>query len=143
MKIKMFILALVAMCACNQLPDETTVEKLSAPTELKAEQKDSTSIVLTWKDNAEGEIGYRVFLRGEGDAYSVEPLEVIEADAVSYSYSGLTVGGIYDFGVQAISSDMNRHSELVYLLNYKVMAVQNPVEDDSTEESLVPRQDPR
>lgn len=134
MKIKMFILALVAMCACNQLPDETTVEKLSAPTELKAEQKDSTSIVLTWKDNAEGEIGYRVFLRGEGDAYSVEPLEVIEADAVSYSYSGLTVGGIYDFGVQAISSDMNRHSELVYLLNYKVMAVQNPVEDDSTEE---------
>ena len=130
MKIKMIVSALLAMCACTGLSDDDTASKLAAPTSLSAEQTDSESVVLTWTDNAQGETGYRMFLRGENDAYMVAPLETIEADSQSYTYTGLTPGAVYDLGVQALSSDVKCHSEIVYLLKFQVVDPDAGKEDD-------------
>ena len=151
MKIKMIVSALLAICACTGLSDDETSSKLAAPTSLSAEQIGSESVVLTWTDNAQGETGYRVFLRGENDAYMVAPLETIEADSQSYTYTGLTQDAVYDLGVQALSSDAKCHSEIVYLLKVQVVDPDAGKEDDGNfgegekEEEIpqVPQVDPK
>ena len=74
----------LTLASCQEVQPDDKASRLAAPTELKAELDDSTAVRLTWTDNAEGETGYRVFLRGEDDPYNVEPLETIAADAVEY-----------------------------------------------------------
>ena len=115
-----FILALILTVACQKEP-EVTSAPLANATDLKVEQPDLTTVKLVWTDNAQGEKGYRVFLRAEGDSYNVAPVETLAADATEYVFSNLTTGGIYDFGVQAISEDMTLHSKVVYLKEYKVL----------------------
>lgn len=115
-----FILALILTVACQKEP-EVTSAPLADATDLKVEQPDLTTVKLVWTDNAQGEKGYRVFLRAEGDSYNVAPVETLTADATEYVFSNLTTGGIYDFGVQAISEDMTLHSKVVYLKEYKVL----------------------
>lgn len=115
-----FILALILTVACQKEP-EVTSAPLADATDLKVEQPDLTTVKLVWTDNAQGEKGYRVFLRAEGDSYNVAPVETLAADATEYVFSNLTTGGIYDFGVQAISEDMTLHSKVVYLKEYKVL----------------------
>ncbi len=115
-----FILALILTIACQKEP-EVTSAPLADATDLRVEQPDLTTVKLVWTDNAQGEKGYRVFLRAEGDSYNVAPVETLAADATEYVFSNLTTGGIYDFGVQAISEDMTLHSKVVYLKEYKVL----------------------
>lgn len=115
-----FILALILTVAC-QKELEVTSAPLADATDLKVEQPDLTTVKLVWTDNAQGEKGYRVFLRAEGDSYNVAPVETLAADATEYVFSNLTTGGIYDFGVQAISEDMTLHSKVVYLKECKVL----------------------
>ena len=151
MKIEMILSVLLTMCACTVPSDDETGSKLAAPTSLSAEQTGSESVVLTWTDNAQGETGYRMFLRGENDAYMVAPLETIEADSQSYTYTGLTPGAVYDLGVQALSSDIKCHSEIVYLLKVHVVDPNAGKEDDGNfgegdkEEEIpqVPQVDPK
>ena len=114
------IIALAVICACTDKPAEENLAKLADPTDLSAQHAGDSSVVLTWTDNAQGEIGYRVFLRGENDPQIVAPVQVLDPDNESYTFKGLTPGSVYDFGVQAISSDMTCHSEVVYLLDCKV-----------------------
>ena len=120
MKRMSFILALILTVACQKEP-EVTSAPLADATDLRVEQPDLTTVKLVWTDNAQGEKGYRVFLRAEGDSYNVAPVETLAADATEYVFSNLTTGGIYDFGVQAISEDMTLHSKVVYLKEYKVL----------------------
>lgn len=115
-----FILSLILTIACQKEP-EVTSAPLADATDLRVEQPDLTTVKLVWTDNAQGEKGYRVFLRAEGDSYNVAPVETLTADATEYVFSNLTTGGIYDFGVQAISEDMTLHSKVVYLKEYKVL----------------------
>ena len=123
MKRMSFIIALIlTVCSCQEKPDNGNVSgKLAEASGLKAEQTDLTAVRLTWTDNAVGETGYRVFLRGEGDSQIVAPLETIPADAVEYVFEGLSTGATYDFGLQAVSDDMQNHSDVVYLNDVKVL----------------------
>ncbi len=128
------ISVVMALVSCQEEVPDDKASRLAAPTELKAELADSTAVRLTWTDNAEGETGYRVFLRGEDDPYNVEPLETIAADAVEYVFDGLATGKTYDFGLQALSSDMNLHSETVYLLDFEVPVVEEAPSDTPGDE---------
>ena len=125
MKIHLILLAIVMMASSCQKPAPEATP-LADPSGLKAEPKDLTTVVLTWTDNAQGEKGYRIFLRGEGDSYYVDPVATIAADAVEYEFSGLEAGAVYDFGVQAVSEDFKLNSQVVYLLNYELPAPEIP-----------------
>lgn len=139
MKKLIMMLALVAACACTEKPDSGKGSSaLADPTELKVVQPDLTTVKFTWADNAQGETGYRVFLRGEGDGYTTGPLATIPADAVEYVFEGLVTGAEYDFGVQAISSDMSKHSKVVYLNNYKVLDREGLANQEGTAKVAAP-----
>ena len=122
--------------ACQEKPSNAVATALADATDLKVEQLDNTTAKLTWKDNAEGEKGYRVFLRGEKDGYNVDPVETIGPDAAEYVFENLSTGVEYDFGVQAVAEDMRYHSKVVYLNNYVLQAPEEPEtpEDPETPE---------
>ena len=126
MKQMLFIFAITLAMACQEKPSDVTVKALADASDLNVEQVDETSVKLIWKDNAEGEKGYRVFRRGENDSYTVDPLETIAAESTEYTFEGLTTGETYDFGVQAIAEDFQYHSKVVYLNNYTLPAPQDP-----------------
>lgn len=111
--------ALLFFAACQE--EAPAVTPLADPSGLKVEQTGLTTVELTWADNAQGETGYRVFLRGEDDPYTVSPLTVLAADAVNFEFENLEPGRLYDFGVQALSEDMKLHSKVVYHIDYKVL----------------------
>ena len=157
MKKMSFILALALALSCQEKPQEN-VSALADASSLNAEQIDTTSVKLTWSDNSEGEKGYRIFLRKEGDPYNVEPFETIAAESTEYIFENLTEGGIYDFGVQAIAEDFTRHSKVVYLNDYQVPVPEKsetpedpkepadpetPVEPDTPDEPEAPAVDPQ
>ena len=121
MKKMSFILAVLLMAACQEKPSNEGAAALADPTDLKVEQIDLTTVKFTWSDNAQGENGYRMFLRGEGDNYTVPPVATIAAESTEYVFENLTTGAEYDFGVQATSEDIKKHSKTVYLNNYKVL----------------------
>jgi len=120
MKMHLILLTILLMASSCQKP-APEVSPLADPSGLKVEQTDLTAVVLRWTDNAQGERGYRVFMRAEGGSYNVEPLETIAADATEFVFSDLTTGAVYDFGVQAVSEDFQLHSKVVYLNDYKVL----------------------
>ena len=124
MKQIIFIFTLLMAMACQEKPSGAVQTALADASDLKAEQLDPTTARFTWKDNAEGENGYRVFLRGEKDGYNVDPVQTLGPDAVEYVFEGLTAGVEYDFGVQAVAEDMRYHSKVVYLNNYVLEAPQ-------------------
>ena len=131
MKKMSLILSLVLAFSCQEKPQELP-SALADATDLKAEQTDATAVRLTWSDNAEGEKGYRIFLRTEADSYDVSPLETIAAESTAYTFTNLTEGAVYDFGVQAVAEDFTLHSKVVYLTDYQVPAKQpeTPVEPE-------------
>ena len=141
MKIHLTLLAIVMMASSCQKPAPEATP-LADPSGLKAEPKDLTTVVLTWTDNAQGEKGYRIFLRGEGDSYYVDPVATIAADAVEYEFSGLEAGAVYDFGVQAVSEDFKLNSQVVYLLNYELPAPEIPEDPNDPEDPEDPKDDP-
>ena len=132
-----FPAVLTLMAACQEKPvAEAAV--LADPAALKAEQTDLTTVKLTWTDNAQGEVGYRVFLRGEGDAFYVDPLEQIAADGTSYTFTNLETGKVYDFGVQAVSENIKLHSKIVYCSGYKVLGREELAEVESSAKVAAP-----
>lgn len=137
MKIHLILLAILMMASSCQKPAPEATP-LADPSGLKAEPKDLTTVVLTWTDNAQGEKGYRVFLRGEGDSYYVDPVATVAADAVEYEFSGLEAEAVYDFGVQAVSEDFKLNSQVVYLLNYELPAPEIPEDPEDPEDPETP-----
>ena len=133
-----FILTLALTLACQEKPSETIATALADATDLKVEQLDNATAKLTWKDNAEGEKGYRVFLRGEKDGYNVDPIETLGPDTVEYVFEDLTAGVEYDFGVQAVAEDMKYHSKVVYLNNYVLQTPQEPETPEDPQEPETP-----
>ena len=120
----LLVMTTLAVLSCQKPAPEQPA--LADPSDLKVELIDQETAVLKWTDNADGEVNYRVFLRGEGDSYSVDPLETIAADAVEYTFSGLTAGIEYDFGVQAVAADLRYHSKVVYYNNYVIPVPEEP-----------------
>ncbi len=121
MKHLSFILTLFLALACQEKSSGETAAALADPSDLKVEQIDLTTVKLTWRDNAQGEKGYRVFLRGEGESANVQPLETIAPESTEYVFENLSTGKEYDFGVQAISEQFQFHSKTIYLNNYKML----------------------
>ena len=121
----LLVMATLAVVSC-QKPAPEQPAALADPSDLNVEMVDQETVVLKWTDNASGEVGYRVFLRGEGDSYSVDPLESIAADATEYTFRGLTSGVEYDFGVQAVAADLRYHSKVVYYNNYVIPVPEEP-----------------
>lgn len=121
MKKMLLILLTVALYACQENTEQDQVKSLAAPDGLKIEQTDLTTVQFAWTDNAEGEKGYRVYLRGKSNPTPDQPFAVLDADTETYTYENLVTGELYDFGVQAISEDFNLHSEIVYTNDYKVL----------------------
>lgn len=121
----LLVMATLAVVSC-QKPAPEQPAALADPSDLNVEMVDQETVVLRWTDNASGEVGYRVFLRGEGDSYSVDPLETIAADAVEYTFGALSAGVEYDFGVQAVASDLRYHSKVVYYNNYVIPVPEEP-----------------
>lgn len=121
MKKGLLIIFSAVLCACGEKPAPETTAPLSAPAGLKVTQTDLTTVVFTWTDNADGEEGYRVFKRGEGDAYNVQPFATLPAGASEFVFESLTTGAVYDFGVQALADDAKRHSETIYINDYRIL----------------------
>lgn len=125
------ILGLAAIISCTEKPDDGAAQTLADPAGLKTEQTDLTTVLLTWVDQAQGEVGYRIFRRVKGDYSNGSPLATIEADAESFVFGELTNGATYDFGVQAIAEDMTRHSKTVWLNGCKVLTLAELAEQES------------
>lgn len=136
----LLILTFALVMACQEKPSTDASAALADATDLKVEQLDQTTAKLTWNDNAQGEKGYRIFLRGEADGYNVEPLETLDPNSVEYIFGDLETGVEYDFGVQAIADDMRYHSKIVYLNNY---ILPTPEEPETPVEPEVPAINPK
>lgn len=132
------ILGLAAIISCTEKPDEGAAQTLADPAGLKTEQTDLTTVLLTWVDQAQGEVGYRIFRRVKGDYSNGSPLATIEADAESFVFGELTNGATYDFGVQAIAEDMTRHSKTVWLNGCKVLTLAELAEQESAGKLVSP-----
>ena len=135
----LLVMAALAVVSCQKPVQEQPA--LADPSDLKVEQLDQETVVLRWSDNASGEVGYRVFLRGEGDSYSVDPLETIAADAVEYTFGGLTAGVEYDFGVQAVAAELKYHSKVVYFNNFVIPVPEEPIDPDDPKDPVDPKPD--
>ena len=73
------IMTLTAAIACTEKPQTDKLAALADPSGLKTEQTDLTTVRLTWNDLAQGETGYRVFKRADGEYSNVSPLTTLEA----------------------------------------------------------------
>ena len=135
----LLVMTVLAVVSCQKPVQEQPA--LADPSDLKVEQLDQETVVLRWSDNASGEVSYRVFLRGEGDSYSVDPLETIAADAVEYTFGGLTAGVEYDFGVQAVAAELKYHSKVVYFNNFVIPVPEVPIDPDDPKDPVDPKPD--
>ena len=105
---------LIGLCMGVSCADkeDTPVTVLAAPSELDAKILNSSTVKLSWKDNADGEKGYRLYIRDNGQEHLKASLG---ADAKAYAFTGLTASEDYGFGVQAYSDDASYDSETVWL----------------------------
>jgi hypothetical protein len=74
----------------------------SAPTNLAATVKSSSSIGLTWTDNAGDESGYYVQRSVDGTNWSL--IATLASNAVSFTDTGLSSGTAYSYRVYAFNS---------------------------------------
>jgi hypothetical protein len=75
--------------------------KPAKPTDLKAVAASSTSIDLTWKDNARNETSYRVEIKPPGGSF--QPVGSLPAGTTGATVFELDPGKTYTFRVQALS----------------------------------------
>lgn len=80
----------------------TTGDIPDAPSDLEAEGISSTSIKLTWEDNSEDEIGFKVERRTSGGAFT--QIGVAGEDITTYTNSGLKSNTKYYYRVRAYNS---------------------------------------
>jgi hypothetical protein len=74
----------------------------AAPGNLAASSTSSSSIVLTWTDNASDESGFIVQASADGATWN--QVAALSANAVSFTHSGLAAGQTYNYRVYAYNS---------------------------------------
>jgi YVTN family beta-propeller protein len=72
----------------------------AAPSDLTAEAKSSSKIILEWTDNTTGETGFKVERRKDGEDDFSE-VDLVDADITTYTNWGLQRDTTYDFRVRA------------------------------------------
>ena len=112
--------------ACSGSNAET-IKKEQAPNITGIEQTSPSEALLTWEGNASE--GYRVFVREQNDGYYVDPSASVSSK--QYSFSGLSAGKSYYFGVQALSKDSRQHSEIVYSSLYRMLSITEMAAQDT------------
>lgn len=75
------------------------LSSLLAPTNLTVTDRSSSSISLSWTDNAAGEDGYDIYRSSDGATF--EKIATIGADSTSFTDSGLSGGTTYTYRVAA------------------------------------------
>ena len=106
-----YILAILA-AACTPKENGNGGTALAAPGGLTVTQPVPGEAILSWADNCSDEIGYYVF-DVPADGWFTNPSASLPANSTSYTFSGLTQGAGYIFGVQAFGEN-SALSTLVY-----------------------------
>ena len=122
---------MMAVFSCgNKEPSKTALE---SPSGLTVEAVSESSAKLSWTHDGEGVGGWWVFIRREGDAFYVAPLNAdapLPAPDRSYIFEGLNTGEAYTFGVQAVPSSESLSSQPVYAKQYTVPVPEVTVDPD-------------
>lgn len=124
--------ALAALCACTacgENNDEAPVGgSVTAPSEIRIERVDATSVRVTWQDNSSNETGFDVWVREAADATNRWIAGSVEADVTQFTVSeGLEDGGSYFFGVQGKGASETYDSRIIYELYTLVPSADLPV----------------
>ena len=83
----------------------TSVVVPRAPTNLVAEGVSSSQINLTWQDNADNELGFRIERRGTDGVF--EEIAALGPDSISYSDADLSRNTTYVYRVRAFNENGN------------------------------------
>lgn len=113
--------ALAALCACTacgENNEEAPVGgNVAAPSEIRIERVDATSVCVTWQDNSSNETGFDIWVREAADASNRWIAGSVEADVTRFTVSeGLEDGGSYFFGVQGKGASEAYDSRVIYEL---------------------------
>ena len=73
----------------------------AAPTDLTASALSTTEVTLSWKDNANNEIGIKIERKGSGGYVQVG---TVGTDVTNYNDSGLAPGTTYSYRIKAYNS---------------------------------------
>lgn len=93
--------------------EEHVLSTLSAPTELTAQVISSSSILLTWNDNSNGENGFKIERR-IGNSTNFAVIGKVDSNTIIYSDSGLLSATMYQYRVKAyIPTGVSQHSNIV------------------------------
>ena len=128
MRIIYLCMAILA-AACTPKENGSGGDALAAPTGLDVTQPTPGEVILSWADNCSGETGYYVFL-APADAWFTNPSATLPANATNHSFTGLTQGAGYIFGVQAYGENSTT-STMVYT---------QPVIIDKEPEPVIPEE---
>jgi hypothetical protein len=77
----------------------------ASPTQLSATALSANSIMLSWKDNANNETGFRIERRLAGGSYS--QIAAVGANVTTYTDAGLAANSTYTYRVRAYNSTGN------------------------------------
>lgn len=113
------LIALCASAACSNNGNEgnTTPQSVAAPSEIKIERVDATSVKVSWKDNSTNETGFDIWVRDAADATNKWVAGSVEADQTQYTISqNLEDGASYYFGVQGKGESEAYDSRVIYEL---------------------------
>ena len=87
-----FILVILASCI-------TTISPPNAPTNLEAEVISSSEIKLTWNDNSDNEVGFKI--ERKTDSTDWDEIKTVEANTITYTDTELTSNTRYYYRVKA------------------------------------------
>jgi outer membrane protein assembly factor BamB len=111
-----FILVILASC----IPDDTLPPTTpNAPTNLEAEVISSSEIKLTWNDNSDNEVGFKI--ERKTDSTDWDEIKTVEANTITYTDTELTSNTRYYYRVKAY----NQGGESAY--SNTVETVTNPL----------------
>ena len=119
---RLSVLLSLLVLACKPAP-QTTGNVIPAPSHPAAVLNGETGATLTWQ-HADGSVaGYYVFLQK-----GAKPVDKTGPEATSYAFRDLAPGTAYTFGVQAIGTESNSLSPVVYAEPLLVPIPQDPDE---------------
>lgn len=114
--------ALAALFACTSCADDNNdgssiSGKVAAPSEIRIERADATSVRIFWQDNSTNEKGFDIWVRDAADATNRWVAGSVEADQTQYTVAqGLEDGASYFFGVQGKGATEAEDSRVIYEL---------------------------
>lgn len=106
----------VLLISCNQEdnPDHL-LPPLDSPSGIYLERLSETMVNVHWRDNSDGESGFSVWYKAEGDAAPTLAGDVGGGETSFVINGGLKTSALYDIGVRADSKYETLCSDIVYV----------------------------